>query len=116
RRSQSRGEMPQARLCRRKRFAYGEQPGHNPFDIAIDRRRWLVEGNRRYGGCRIRPDSWEPEELCFRARELAVVLLDNLAGATVEIAGSTVVAESSPGTEDVIEVCRCERLNCWPAS
>src|SRR5690606_21053544 len=74
----------------------------------------LIERNRRYGCGRIRPDPRKFEKLSFRTREFAAVLLYNLAGATVEITRSAVVAQSGPGAEDIIEVRRRQRLDRRP--
>ena len=60
-----------------------------------------MEGEAQNGARRIGADAWKPEERCSLGRELPAKAVDDGPGKLVQVHCPSVVAEASPGANDV---------------
>jgi hypothetical protein len=93
------------RLRARQLILDREQPRDHALDIAVDRARAAIEGDRRDRGGRIGADPREREQRLLGVGKPSVVALDHGFGAGVQVAGTRVVAEPGPKLQHVVERC-----------
>ena len=97
------GERAHARLRAGQLVLDREQPRDHALDIAVDRARAAVEGDRRDRGRRIGADAGEREQRLLGVGKPSVVALDHGSRAGVQVAGTRVVAEPGPELQHVVE-------------
>ena len=76
-RHQRRGQCAQPLLGGRQRCTLGEQPRHDPLDIAVHSRDWPVEGDRRDRRRRIVADAGQRAQQCRIVRKAAAMRRDD---------------------------------------
>ena len=103
------------RLGRRQRRCHRVEPRDHPFDIAVDRRRRRIIGDRGNGGGGIGSDAGQLAQRRFALRNCSAVALDHGGRAGMQISRAGVIAEPGPGLEDVIERRRREPPDVGPA-
>lgn len=87
------GQPAQLRLGGGQGRLDGEQPGHDPLDIAVDDIGGAAEGYGGDGGGRMAPTPAGPA-VGLRIREHAAMVVRHGAGAGQQVAGAGVVAEA----------------------
>ncbi len=87
----------------------GEKPRHHALDIAIHRNARQAERDGADRGSGIEANPRKPTQRRVLVRETAH--RGHLAGAGMEVAGASVIAEPSPGGEHVFEPCRRQRAH-----
>ncbi len=102
-RHQRRSERLEAWLRAGQRRRFGEEPGHHPLDIAVDRRDPTVERDRRDCRRAIVANPRKGAQLAQIIGELPVMAFDDGAGAGMEVAGARVIAGSLPQMQHLIE-------------
>ena len=105
------GEGAQPRFGARQLRALGEQPGHDPLDIAVHRRDRPIESDRRDRRRRVVADPGQRAQQCRVVRKASVMRRDDCLRAGVQIAGAGVVAESLPGVQHLVERGGGQRAN-----
>ncbi len=101
------------RLGRRQFLLDREQPRHHPLDIAVDRHRAGIEGDRRNRRRGVAPDAGQRDQLSLGAGKAAAFRHRDRAG--MQVARPRVVAEPGPEPQHVVERRRRERIDIRPA-
>ena len=109
------GQLPEPRLAARQLFAHREEPRHDPLDIAIDRRKTPVEGDRRDGAGGVIADPRQCPQIRPVFRDSPAMALDDGRRAGVQVAGAGVIAEALPEMQHLVERGGGQRVNIRPA-
>ena len=103
-------------FCRWQRRGNAKEPRHHPLNIAINNNTALAKGNRTYGTSCIGANTGKRAKFITGLRELATPFISNEFGRFVQIAGTGVISQPSPGSKDIIQWCASQILDPWPAA
>ena len=102
--------LPRRRQC----FGDAEQPGDDPFHIAIHHRRRPVEGDGGDGGGGVGADAGKCLEFLCGFGEVSGEVSAYRLGASLQVAGAGVIAKPLPGVQHIVEACLGERADVRP--
>ena len=110
---QSLGERPKSRIGRcAARIAFdAEEAGQHPYHIAVQDGGGLIEGDAADGSSGVAPNAWQGQNLAETFRKFTVMLLDEDLGGFLQVASSSVVAQSFPKFQHLVGLRFCERLD-----
>jgi len=97
-------------------FSNSEQTRKYALDVSVENRLRSIEGDRRYGTCRVSTDSRQRLQGLGVVRKFpAVVLIDHTRGG-LQIARTRVIAEARPRSEYIVEICGRECVHIGEAA
>ena len=103
-------------FCRWQRRGNAKEPRHHPLNIAINDNTRLAKGNRANGTSCIGTNTGKRAKIVTRLREPATPFISNEFGRFVQVGGTGVISQPSPGSKNIIQWCASQILDPWPAA